>query len=220
MGKACGKSARAARTAPGGPRANAQYVRLMEQANQGRIPGLIPLRYGRMLKSPFTFYRGAALNMAADLGARRRPAFACRPAATAILSTLALLPPPNDGSFSTSTTSTSAPRPVGVGPQAPRGKLRPCLSHDGFAGAPRSPVLARVARTGDAWRNTARCGRWRSGTRSMEVEEMVARVEDKEAEQRGEKRHGRGPGPLRVPGRIPGSRASRAGHRPSRRARP
>lgn len=31
------------------------------------MPELIPIRYGRMLQSPFTFYRGAALNMAADL---------------------------------------------------------------------------------------------------------------------------------------------------------
>ena len=42
-------------------------VELMESANQGRIPELIPIRHGRMLRSPFTFYRGAALNMAADL---------------------------------------------------------------------------------------------------------------------------------------------------------
>ena len=31
------------------------------------MPDLVPLRYGRMLVSPFTFYRGAALVMAADL---------------------------------------------------------------------------------------------------------------------------------------------------------
>jgi uncharacterized protein (DUF2252 family) len=42
-------------------------VRLLEQSNKGRIPELIPIRYGRMVRSPFTFYRGAALNMAADL---------------------------------------------------------------------------------------------------------------------------------------------------------
>src|SRR5262249_36258458 len=34
---------------------------------KGRIPELIPIRYGRMVRTPFTFYRGAALNMAADL---------------------------------------------------------------------------------------------------------------------------------------------------------
>jgi len=45
---------------------------LMEEANKGRMPQLIPVRHGRMLKSSFTFYRGAALNMAADL--------ACTPA--------------------------------------------------------------------------------------------------------------------------------------------
>jgi uncharacterized protein (DUF2252 family) len=42
-------------------------ITLMEESNKGRIPELIPIRHGRMLKSPFTFYRGAALNMAADL---------------------------------------------------------------------------------------------------------------------------------------------------------
>ena len=34
-----------------------------------RVPELVPIRHGRMLVSPFTFYRGAALPMAADLAA-------------------------------------------------------------------------------------------------------------------------------------------------------
>ncbi len=42
-------------------------VELMETSDEGRIPELVPIRHGRMLRSPFTFYRGAALNMAADL---------------------------------------------------------------------------------------------------------------------------------------------------------
>lgn len=42
-------------------------IALMEESNQGRIAELVPIRHGRMLQSPFTFYRGAALNMAADL---------------------------------------------------------------------------------------------------------------------------------------------------------
>ena len=42
-------------------------IELLESANEGRIPDLIPIRHGRMLRSPFTFYRGAALTMAADL---------------------------------------------------------------------------------------------------------------------------------------------------------
>ena len=49
------------------PRDRPDPVRLIEQSDQGRIPELVPLRHGRMLLSPFTFYRGAALNMAVDL---------------------------------------------------------------------------------------------------------------------------------------------------------
>ena len=39
---------------------------LLSQAKT-RVPDLVPIRHGRMLVSPFTFYRGAALVMAADL---------------------------------------------------------------------------------------------------------------------------------------------------------
>jgi uncharacterized protein (DUF2252 family) len=40
---------------------------LLEEQAADRVPELVPIRYGRMLVSPFTFYRGAALVMAADL---------------------------------------------------------------------------------------------------------------------------------------------------------
>ena len=36
-------------------------IDLLEQQAQSRVPELVPIRYGRMLVSPFTFYRGAAL---------------------------------------------------------------------------------------------------------------------------------------------------------------
>ena len=42
-------------------------VELLESQAVTRVPELVPIRYGRMLVSPFTFYRGAALVMAADL---------------------------------------------------------------------------------------------------------------------------------------------------------
>ncbi len=44
-------------------------VALLESQAASRVPELVPIRYGRMLVSPFTFYRGAALIMAADLAA-------------------------------------------------------------------------------------------------------------------------------------------------------
>src|SRR5262245_54060077 len=42
-------------------------VRLLERQAESRVPELVPIRYARMLVSPFTFYRGAALIMAHDL---------------------------------------------------------------------------------------------------------------------------------------------------------
>ena len=42
-------------------------VALLEEQAASRVPELVPLRYGRMLVSPFTFFRGAAYPMAADL---------------------------------------------------------------------------------------------------------------------------------------------------------
>jgi hypothetical protein len=42
-------------------------IALLQSSSEGRVPALIPLRYGRMLVSPFTFYRGSALIQAHDL---------------------------------------------------------------------------------------------------------------------------------------------------------
>src|SRR6185437_129519 len=42
-------------------------VGLLLEQEKIRVPELVPVRHGRMLVSPFTFYRGAALPMAADL---------------------------------------------------------------------------------------------------------------------------------------------------------
>src|SRR5690349_1369406 len=42
-------------------------VALLEAQNTAREPDLVPVRHGRMMVSPFTFYRGAAKIMASDL---------------------------------------------------------------------------------------------------------------------------------------------------------
>jgi len=48
----------------------ASPLAILAQQDQTRVPELVPVRYGRMLDSPFTFFRGAAAIMAADLGSR------------------------------------------------------------------------------------------------------------------------------------------------------
>jgi hypothetical protein len=47
-------------------------IELLQRQAQTRVPELVPIRYGRMLVSPFTFYRGAAMIMAHDLASTPR----------------------------------------------------------------------------------------------------------------------------------------------------
>lgn len=51
-------------------------IEVLKASDKGRIPELLPIRYGRMRKSPFAFYRGAAALMAMDLA--RTPATGLR----------------------------------------------------------------------------------------------------------------------------------------------
>jgi uncharacterized protein (DUF2252 family) len=47
-------------------------IEILEEQGRSRVSELVPIRYGRMLISPFTFYRGAAAIMAADLAKEPR----------------------------------------------------------------------------------------------------------------------------------------------------
>ncbi len=49
------------------PQDRADPVALLESQGAARVPDLVPVRYGRMMETPFTYYRGAALPMASDL---------------------------------------------------------------------------------------------------------------------------------------------------------
>src|SRR6516162_7022673 len=69
--EARGKDARAAASlesqAEFAPDRSRDPVGLLLEQDKSRVPELVPIRHGRMLVSPFTYYRGAALPMAADL---------------------------------------------------------------------------------------------------------------------------------------------------------
>jgi uncharacterized protein (DUF2252 family) len=68
---AAGKAARTATPleahAQFAPSDSRDTVALLLSQAESRVPDLVPIRHGRMLVSPFTYYRGAALPMAADL---------------------------------------------------------------------------------------------------------------------------------------------------------
>ena len=117
-------------------------VALLEQQAASRVPELVPIRYGRMLVSPFTFYRGAALIMAADLAGtaavgdhhadlRRRPPDELR--------RVRLTRAP-DG-VRPQRLRRDLPRAVGVGRQATGSQLRDCWSRQRVLGKERHRVL-------------------------------------------------------------------------------
>jgi hypothetical protein len=66
-------------------------IDILEESNRDRVQELVPIRYGRMLRSPFTFLRGSAGLMAYDLATTPSTGLRvqacgdchCKPAATA-----------------------------------------------------------------------------------------------------------------------------------------
>jgi uncharacterized protein (DUF2252 family) len=70
--RAAGKALRNAVPRPkhGGwtpPKNRRDPIEVLDESNEGRLAQLIPIRFGRMAKSPFNFFRGSAAIMAADL---------------------------------------------------------------------------------------------------------------------------------------------------------
>src|SRR4051812_15429341 len=49
------------------PAGRTDPIGILRASDAERLPELVPIRYGRMLQSPFAFYRGSAAIMAADL---------------------------------------------------------------------------------------------------------------------------------------------------------
>src|ERR1700735_4447319 len=69
-------------------------VGLLERQAATRLPDLVPVRYGRMLASPFSYFRGAALSMAADLAATPVSGLAVQACGDAHLSHFGVYAPP------------------------------------------------------------------------------------------------------------------------------
>jgi uncharacterized protein (DUF2252 family) len=76
------------------PASRPDPVELLERQSATRIPELVPIRYGRMLVSPLTFYRGAALIMASDLSSTTRSGLTAQCCGDAHLSNFGLFASP------------------------------------------------------------------------------------------------------------------------------
>ena len=138
-------------------------VELLEEQAATRVPELVPIRYGRMLVSPFAFYRGAALSDGGRPRRRRRgPGCRSSSAATRTSRTSARFAAPDRRLvFGVNDFDETLPGPVRVGREAPRGELRgrrprPRASTTRPRGDGRRRTVRDVPR-GDA-RASPRCG--------------------------------------------------------------
>ena len=131
-------------------------ILLLEQQAETRVPELVPMRYGRMLVSPFAFYRGAAAIMASDLashtgvglpgtGVRRRPPLELRD----------LRDSRAEVRLRHERLRRDASGAVGVGRQAPRRELRRRRAR----GRPLAQAARPRRRRGAPARTGGRCGR-------------------------------------------------------------
>ena len=94
-----GKAARAAvpresHAAFDPPAGRPDPVSLLESQALARVAELVPVRYGRMMVSPFTYYRGAALPMASDLATTPRSGLTVQACGDAHLSNFGLFASP------------------------------------------------------------------------------------------------------------------------------
>ncbi len=95
-GKAARSRAPRSAIAEWGPTSDrADPVALLEEQARDRVPELLPIRYGRMAVSPFTFFRGAAAVMAADLAAGQSSGLTVQACGDAHLSNFGAFAAPN-----------------------------------------------------------------------------------------------------------------------------
>ena len=94
-------------------------------SRRGRLQELVPIRLGRMLASPFTFFRGAAAIMAMDLAKTPDSGLRVQACGDAHLSNFGVFASPDRREvFGRQRLRRDPSGALGVGPQAPRGQLR------------------------------------------------------------------------------------------------
>ncbi len=88
-------------------------VSVLQASDPGRLPELVPIRYGRILHATFAFFRGAAAVMAGDLAATPQAAKLHRPATPGVCPLMAKVAAPSPiKSWNVGTVSTMKPEPI------------------------------------------------------------------------------------------------------------
>ena len=159
------------------PRPGRDPVALLAEQAGSRIPELVAVRYGRMLVSPFTFYRGAALPMAADLAAGPAAGFRVQLCGDAHLSNFGVFGSPERRLvFDVNDFDETLPGPFEWDVKRLVASLVAAGRDNGFAAADaRRVAVAAAARYRKAMREFAAAPTLAVWYSHMDVEEAIAR---------------------------------------------
>jgi uncharacterized protein (DUF2252 family) len=155
-------------------------VALLEEQAEGRVPELVPIRHGRMLVSPFTFYRGAALIMASDLAGTPDSGFEVQLCGDAHLSNFGVFASPERQMlFDINDFDETLPGPWEWDVKRLAASFEIAARHLGFSSAARQGVVeAGVREYRDAMRRAAEMGAldaWYAHLTAEDIEAWVGR---------------------------------------------
>ena len=152
-------------------------VGLLESQGEARVPELVPVRYGRMMESPFTYYRGAALPMASDLASTPACGLIVQACGDAHLSNFGLFGSPERKLvFDVNDFDETLPAPWEWDVKRLAASLEVAARENGFAAKDRRKiVLSTVARYRQAMREFAGLGNLNVWYTQVDIDEFRAR---------------------------------------------
>ena len=178
-------------------------VALLEEQNATREPDLVPVRHGRMMVSPFTFYRGAAKIMAADLKDTPTAGLNVQLCGDAHLSNFGVFASPERTLlFDLNDFDETLPGPFEYDVKRMAASFTIAARNNGFTAA---EARAATRRIGDvvpraAWPSSRRWARWTSGTHGCRKQDLMNAIDT--AKQSLEGRRTRSGGQRRGEGRA------------------
>ena len=156
----------------------ADPVDLLESQAESRVPELVPIRYGRMLVSPFTFYRGAALLMAADLAASPHSGLRVQLCGDAHLSNFGVFASPDRRLvFDLNDFDETLPGPWEWDVKRLAVSFEVAGRENGYPRKERRRIVREtVAAYRQAMRSSPACAHWTCGMPGIEVDELMAQL--------------------------------------------
>jgi len=161
------------------PASRPDPVSLLESQAVARVPELVPVRYGRMIVSPFAYYRGAALPMANDLATTPRSGLTVQACGDAHLSNFGLFASPERNLvFDVNDFDETLPAPWEWDVKRLAASLEVAARGNGFGGKERGGILvSTVARYRRAMRTFAGQGNLDVWYAKADVADLKARFD-------------------------------------------